>query len=239
MNLSNGRLDKRDAGERAEKAEATRSYNTQSKETTMFKRITLAALASTAILSLAAISPASAQHHPGAGGMHLTGGFHPGGSIPAVSTPAAFIPVGSILVASTPAGSIRTTRTGAGIGVTTHTVTVRSSSNRAIRRATWLPPTPLRRLPQSRRAPRIALRNSIRKTAASCSPISAQMKAQWHLLALTAEMARPKGGNVSVRFQQIGCSARQGLRTRQASLASAPFRCSALAAYCVGAGGGT
>ncbi|HWJ19166.1 MAG TPA: hypothetical protein VNR65_10610, partial [Geobacterales bacterium] len=58
----------------------------------MFKRITLAAFASTAILSLAALSPASAQHHPGAGGMHLGGsgmhhpggfgGFHPGGFHP-------------------------------------------------------------------------------------------------------------------------------------------------------------
>lgn len=89
MNLSNGRPDKWDAGERAEKAEATGTYNTQSKETTMFKRITLAALASTAILTSAALSPASAGH-PVMGGMHHPGGFfgphmrvggmsHPGG----------------------------------------------------------------------------------------------------------------------------------------------------------------
>ena len=56
----------------------------------MFKRITLAALASTAILSFASLSPASAQHHSGMGGMHLGGGgmhhpgggFHPGGFHP-------------------------------------------------------------------------------------------------------------------------------------------------------------
>ena len=48
----------------------------------MFKRMTLAAFASTAILSLAALSPASAQHHAGGGGMHHPGGggFHPGGN---------------------------------------------------------------------------------------------------------------------------------------------------------------
>jgi hypothetical protein len=75
----------------------------------MFKRITLAAFASTAILSLAAISPASAQHHPGTGGMHLggsgmhhpggfggfhPGGFHPGGFHPGGHHPGGFHPGG-------------------------------------------------------------------------------------------------------------------------------------------------
>jgi len=41
----------------------------------MFKRFTLAALASTAVLSLAALSPASAFQHPQAGGLHQSGGF--------------------------------------------------------------------------------------------------------------------------------------------------------------------
>ena len=112
----------------------------------MFKRITLAALASAAILSSAALSPASAGH-PVTGGMHRPGGFFgprmPGGGM---SHPGGFHPGGfhGTALAPWPHGHIalalpRITRTGIGIGVTGYTV--RSSSTRAM----WLPPTPLRR----------------------------------------------------------------------------------------------
>ena len=63
----------------------------------MFKRMTLATFASTAILSLAALSPASAQHHAGGGGMHHPGGggFHPGGFHPGGFHPGGFHPGGN------------------------------------------------------------------------------------------------------------------------------------------------
>ena len=87
----------------------------------MFKRITLATLASAAILSSAALSPASAGH-PVMGGMHHPGGFF-GPRMPAggMSQPGGFHPVGSVArigrMARLSMPHSRITRTGIGIGV--------------------------------------------------------------------------------------------------------------------------
>ena len=87
----------------------------------MFKRITLATLASAAILSSAALSPASAGH-PVMGGMHHPGGFF-GPRMPAggLADPEASTQLGPwpALAAwpDCPCPHSRITRTGIGIGV--------------------------------------------------------------------------------------------------------------------------
>ena len=94
----------------------------------MFKRITLAALASAAILSSAALSPASAGH-PAMGGMHRPGGFFWPSAPPAAAawaTPEASTQVASMarigLMARSHAVHSRIARTGIGTGVMGYTV---------------------------------------------------------------------------------------------------------------------